>query len=246
MKQIIVGAFLVAAVSCTGAGGTETDNPATLADFSSSACKSREGDPGQQALVLESEAEGLQCVEWTQEASGALGVRLLNFPEPCGEDYLGTAKTKGDGTLELAVYKSSCDVFKCGTCVFDFTYTLSGVDTSQPLSIHLGSATCATEPTTFTDEVTLPVDEQETGVVCRTLNRSAVEQYGRGRSRCGERNMPCGTCDGIDSTSCASGLTCTEVASNDARCLESCSTNDDCAGGLTTCEDGLCQPSASW
>jgi hypothetical protein len=244
MKQIIAGAFLVAAVSCTG--GTETDNPATLADFSSSACKSREGDPGQQALVLESDAEGLQCVEWTQEASGSLGVRLLNFPEPCGEDYLGTAKTAADGTLELAVHKSSCEVFRCGTCVFDFAYTLSGVDSSQPLSIHLGSATCATEPTTFTDEVTLPVDEQETGVVCRTLNRSAVEQYGRGRGRCGARNMPCGTCDGADNTSCDTGLTCVEVASNDTRCLEICTTSDDCTGGLTTCQDGHCMPSASW
>ena len=244
MKQIIVGAFLVAAVSCTG--GTETTNPATLADFSSSACKSREGDPGQQALVLESDAEGLQCVEWTQDASGSLGVRLLNFPERCGDDYLGKAANAADGALELSVYKQSCQVLKCDDCVFDFAYTLSGIDTSQPLSIHLGSATCATEPTTFTDEVTLPVDEQETGVVCRALKRSAVEQYGRGRHRCGERNMPCGTCGGADNTSCATGLTCTEIDGNDSRCLESCSTNDDCTGGLTACEDGLCQPSASW
>lgn len=244
MKQIIVGAFLAAAVSCTG--GTETTNPATLADFSSSACKSREGDPSQQALVLESDAEGLQCVEWAQDASGSLDVRLLNFPEPCGEDYLGTAKTVADGSLELVVHKSTCDVFRCGTCLFDFAYTLAGIDTSQPLSIHLGSATCASEPTTFTDEVTLPVDEHETGVVCRYVTRNYIEQYGDGRNRCGERNMPCGTCDGRDTTTCATGLTCAEVASDDTRCLESCSTSDDCAGGLTTCDDGLCRPSASW
>jgi len=246
MKQIIIGALFVVVASCAGGGGTETDNPVTLSDFTSSDCKSRAPDPGQQAIVLESDAEGLQCVEWSKEPGSALSIRLLNFPEPCGEDYQGTAKTAADGTLELAVHKASCDVFRCGTCVFDFAYTLSGIDTTRPLSIHLGSAICAAEPTTFNDEVTLPVDEQDSGVVCRYLGRSAVEQYGRGRSTCGERNLPCGTCDGADDLSCATGLTCSEIDSNDARCLESCTTDADCAGGLTSCQDGLCRASASW
>ena len=245
MKPIIIGALFVVMASCAG-GGTETDNPATLSDFTSSACKSRAPDPGQQAIVLESDAEGLQCVEWAKAASGSLSIRLLNFPEACGEDYQGTAKVAADGALELVVRKASCDVFRCGTCVFDFAYTLSGIDTSRPLPIHLGSAICASEPTTFNDEVTLPVDEQDSGVVCRSLARSALEQYGRGRGTCGERNLPCGTCDNADNVTCASGLTCTEIASNDSRCLESCTSDADCAGGLTGCIDGLCQPNASW
>jgi hypothetical protein len=130
--------------------------------------------------------------------------------------------------------------------VFDFAYTLTGIDTTRPLDVHLGSAICASEPTTFNDEVTLPVDEQDSGVVCRYLERSPLEQYGRGRGTCGERNLPCGTCDNADNVTCASGLACTEIASSDSRCLEACSSDADCAGGLTSCQDGLCHPSASW
>jgi hypothetical protein len=246
MKQLIIGGFWAALLGVSCAGGTETENPATLEDFSSSACKSRAADPGQQALVVASDAEGLQCVEWTKNGDKTLTIRLLNFPEPCGDNYLGTAKAATDGTLELAVHKASCDVFRCGTCVFDFEYALTGVDTGRELSIHLGSAICATEPTMFTDEITLPVDQQDSGVACRYLGRSAVEQYGRGRGTCGERNLPCGTCDGTDTQTCSSGLTCTEVDDNDSRCLASCETDADCAGGLTTCQDGLCWSSAGW
>ena len=244
MKRMILGMFFAAAASCTG--GTETDNPATLAGFTSSACKTKAAAPGRQALVLESDAEGLQCVDWSKGAAGALDVRLLNFPEACGDDYLGTAASAADGTLELAVHKTSCDVFRCGWCVFDFAYTLASIDTTRPLSIHLGSAVCATEPTTFADEVTLPLDQQAAGVVCRYLEHNAAEQYGRVRGRCGERNMPCGDCNGTDTVSCKSGLTCTEVASSDSRCLESCTSDADCTAGLTTCQDGLCRANPSW
>jgi len=246
MKQLIIGGFLVISMGVSCAGGTETDNPATLKDFSSSACKSRAADPGQQALVLASDAEGLQCVEWATSTAGTLTVRLLNFPEPCGDEYLGTASSKADGTLELAVHKSSCDALRCGACVFDFEYELTGVDTKHELSVHLGSAICASEPTTFSDEVTLPLDQQANGTLCRYLEKGAVEQYARARGTCGERNMPCGKCDGADSKTCSSGLTCTDVFDSDSRCLAECETDADCAGDLTTCRDGRCWASASW
>lgn len=245
MKRILIGASFVVAVSCAG-GGTETDNPATLTAFTSSTCKTKAPEAGQQALVLESNAEGLQCVEWSKDAEGALAIRLLNFPEACGDDYQGTAALATDGSLQLAVHKASCEVFRCGWCVFDFAYSLSNVDTTSPLSVHLGSAVCASKPTTFADEVTLPVDEQDSGVVCRYLERNALEQYGRGRSTCGERNMPCGTCESLDTTTCAAGLTCTAIANGDSRCLQSCESDADCAGGLSPCRDGVCQPSDSW
>lgn len=245
MKRLISG-FFVALLGVSCSGGSETGKPATLKDFTSSACKSRAADPGQQALVSASDAEGLQCVEWAENADDTLTVRLLNFPEACGDDYLGTAKTAADGTLELAVHKSTCDVLRCGTCVFDFEYELVGVDVKHELSIHLGSAICASEPMTFSDEVTLPLDRRPNGAVCRYLSRSAVEQYGRSRGTCGQRNLPCGTCDGTDTERCGTGLTCTAVDDNDSRCLERCGSDDDCADGLTTCQDGLCQSSTSW
>jgi hypothetical protein len=244
MKHSIIGAFLLTVVSC--AGGTETDNPATLKDFSASACKSRAPEPGQQALVRAADADGLQCVEWSRDASGSLTVRLLNFPEPCGDTYLGSSNVTKDGELELSVYKDGCQVFRCGTCVFDFDFELSGIDTGKPLALRTGSAICKSEPVTWDDKLTLAVDQQASGVMCRYLGRSAVEQYGRGRGTCGERNMPCGDCGGLDALTCADGLTCSAVGDNDSRCLAACSTDDDCAGGLMTCQDGLCQSQADF
>jgi hypothetical protein len=236
-------AFSAAALSC--AGGTETDNPATLKDFRTSECKTRQVDPGSQALVLASDAEGLQCVEWQADAQGAIEVRLLNFPEPCGNAYLGAATQEG-GNLLLSVHKDSCEVFRCGTCVFDFQFTLQGVDTAHDLPLRLGSAVCESEPISYSDELTLPLAKHSSGSVCRYLGRSAVEQYGRERGSCGSQNLPCGDCNSTDVTSCDTGLSCMEVASGDTRCLVTCSSDDDCAGGLTSCKDGVCQSSFDW
>jgi hypothetical protein len=244
MKHSIVLAFFASVVSC--AGGTETDNPASLQGFTSSTCKSRAPEPGQEALVLASDAEGLQCIEWETNASGSLSVGLLNFPEPCADDYQGTASFTKDGTIELAVHKTSCQVARCGTCVFDFHFELSGVGRSKALPLRTGSAVCATEPTTFDDVVNLPLPQQPSGVTCQYLRRNAVEQYGSARSRCGERNMPCGDCRSADAQTCADGLSCNVVADGDSRCLASCSKNDDCAGGLTSCSDGFCRAGASF
>jgi hypothetical protein len=243
MKASLVLVFLISAVSC--AGGTETGNPATLKNFESSACKTRETDTGQQALVLASDAEGLQCVEWDTDASGTLSIKLLNFPEPCGDAYLGAASHDETG-LSLSVYKDTCALFKCGWCVFDFDFTLAGLDLTHDLPVRIGSAVCASEPTTYGDELTLPLAKQTSGSVCRYLERSPLEWYGRARGSCGQRNMPCGDCSGTDMLSCGAGLRCTELAAGDSRCLAECTTDDDCAGGLTTCQDGVCQAPSEW
>jgi hypothetical protein len=233
-----------AVVSC--AGGTETDNPATLKDFSASACKTRQTDPAQQALVVASDAEGLQCIEWQADATGSLELELLNFPEPCGNAYLGAATQAAGGPLLLSVHKDSCEVFRCGTCVFDFRFTLQGIDTTRDLPLKIGSAVCEGEPIDYADAFTLPLATQASGSVCRYLYRNAVEQYGRERGTCGSQNLPCGDCTSTDTTSCGAGLTCTQVATSDARCLATCSRDDDCAGGLTRCQDGVCQSSFDW
>lgn len=240
----IVGAVLASVVSC--AGGTETGNPATLKGFTASGCKSRPPEAGQQALVRASDAEGLQCVEWSRDAGGSLTLRLLNFPEPCGDQYLGAAGVTKAGELELSVYKDSCGVLRCGTCVFDFDFQLSGIDATAPLDLRTGTANCKSDPTTWDDTVTLAVDQADSGVLCRYLERSALEQYGRGRGTCGQLDMPCGDCGGLDTQSCGDGLTCTEIGAGDSRCLAPCASDSDCAGGLTTCQDGLCQSKADF
>lgn len=246
MKHVAIWAFLAMVAGCAG-GGTETDNPASpLKDFTASGCKNREPTGNPQALVLASDADGLQCVEWETNGSGTLTLRLLNFPEPCGNAYLGSAAQAADGALELSVHKDTCAALKCGLCVFDFEYELSGIASDAPLPLRLGSAACASEPATFSDELTLPLPEQPNGILCRYLERSALEWYSRGRSSCSQRNMPCGACDSADQTTCNDGLACSAIADGDSRCLQTCAGDEDCRGGLGSCTDGVCQVSAGF
>ena len=245
MKHSIAWAFLAtlsSALSC--AGGTDTGNPATVRDFTSSGCKNEQADAGRQALSIASDVDGLQCVEWTRVGSG-LQLRLLNFPEGCADKYSGTAALTRSGELELAVYTDTCAVAACGSCVFDFEYELTGVPHDQPLALRIGHAVCESEPTIFTEQLTLPIDERASGIVCRYMDAGALTWYASARGTCGMRNMPCGNCDD-DLTSCESGLACTPLATNDARCLVSCEGDDDCKAGLASCRDGVCRANATW
>jgi hypothetical protein len=247
MKHLLAWVALGSIAACAGTstGGTETGNPASLEHFSASECKNREPAAGPEALVLASAIEGLQCVEWSHDEAGALSLRLSNFPEPCGDEYLGAAKLGDDGALELSVYKDRCEVLKCGSCVFDFEFRLSGVDTASPLALRTGSAVCEGKSVNWDEALSLAVDEAETGHVCRYLRRNTLEQYASSRSMCGERNMPCGDCSSAGSRACGEGLSCSDVAEGDARCLANCSSDDDC-GGATACLDGVCQSSVDW
>jgi hypothetical protein len=243
-----IALLLGLSVSCAGAGGTETDNPdAPLKDFSASACKNKDPAPGAQALTLASSTDGLQCVSWERNATGNLDIKLLNFPEPCGEKYLGNAAVAGDGTLALSVYKDTCDVYKCGLCVFDFDFELRGISDKAALELKVGAGTCASEPVTFSDSLSLPIDQESSGIACRELSRSALEWYARGASRCGQPNMPCGICDSAtDTTTCQAGSTCGEVATGDSRCLADCKTDADCDVPATHCQNGGCQANADF
>ena len=246
MRHMMLLAFLGSWVGCSSTGGTETDNPASpLESFSSSGCKTKALAPGQQALIVASDAEGLQCVEWQRTAEGSLQLRLHNFPEPCGETYLGRAAFASDGALELSVYKDVCAVAKCGTCLFDFDFEVD-VRGDAPLELRIGAAACESQPVMFDEQLTLPSDAEASGVVCRPIERGPLEWDARSRDVCGERNMPCGDCQSVDATSCAAGLVCSELGAGDSRCLESCEVDDDCAGGLTRCQDGVCQAAAAF
>lgn len=248
MKQlaaaILVGT-LVSITSCAGTGGTETDNPAaTLKDFTGSDCKNKEPSPNPQALTLASDTEGLQCVHW-QKRDGLLELSLSNFPEPCGNQYLGAAAVSED-VLELTVYKDTCAIFKCGWCIYDFSFTVGNVSLEKPLKMRVGSAVCQGKPADSVEELTLPLDEQDSGVTCRYVPPGPLDWYANERGTCGERNMPCGECFGSTDKTCETGTTCSELAMNDSRCLQNCESDDDCVAGITTCQAGVCQASATF
>jgi hypothetical protein len=232
-------------LGCANAGGTETGNPAgTLKDFQSSACKSK-ADSVQQPLALESDLAGLQCIEWERQATGTLKLRLSNFPESCAERYRTNVELSEDGVLSLRVYTDSCSVARCGTCLFDFDYELAGIPSGAPLSLRTGSAICASQPTTWQNQLTLPLDERETGIVCRQLASGALSWHATVKGVCGQRNMPCGDCS-RDKSSCVAGTTCSELAQDDSRCLATCTSHDDCVPGATRCEAGVCRAAADF
>jgi len=248
MKKYLAWLVLATIASCAGteAGGTETSNPAGLEHFGASECKTRAPEPGSQALTLSSAAlEGLQCIEWSRDAAGLLTLKLWNFVEPCGETYLGDAKLGDDGALELSVYKDSCEVFRCGNCLFDFEFRVKGLAADTALTLRTGSATCESKPVSWEDSVRLPLDEQASGSICRYVRQNALEQYATTRGSCGQRNMPCGSCSPTSEPTCADGSTCSAVADGDERCLANCSSDQDC-GGTTSCVDGVCQSALGW
>ena len=247
MKQSIAWVACGVIVSCAGTdgGGTETANPASLEHFASSECKSRAPEPGQQALALSSQLEGLQCIEWARGDAGVLNLRLSNFVEACGETYLGAAALAEEGVLELSVYKDTCEVLRCGSCLYDFDFRVSGLAFDAPLRIRTGASVCESQPVGWDDSLGLPVDEQPNGLICRYVRRNALEQYATTRATCGERNMPCGNCSSTGPETCGDGLTCAPVAEGDSRCLANCGSDSDC-GPSMTCAGGLCQSKLDW
>jgi hypothetical protein len=247
MKYLGLAALWLLPFGCISGGGTETDNPATtLKDFSGSACKSKV-DATPQALTLETppELEGLECVEWERSPRGALSVRWINSPQSCADEYHGRAELNDSGALELSVYKDVCAVAACGSCLFDFAYDLSGTFEAVPLTLRLGNALCAKEPIEWTDQVTLPLDEQESGMLCRPLAEGPLFWYAATRGTCGTTNMPCGDCSD-DHTTCEAGASCVTLAEEDARCLPDCETDDDCLADVASCEAGSCRVKASF
>ena len=108
MMKFRTGVFLAVAAlpSSCSSGGTETDNPATtLKGFSSSACKNQSDSSATQALLVESDAEGLECVQWST-AGDSLDIQLINFPEGCGDAYRGKAALASDA-LELSAQNAA-------------------------------------------------------------------------------------------------------------------------------------------
>jgi hypothetical protein len=244
MKHVLMSYLLASLVGCSSGGGTETDNPASvLADFTSSGCKSRESNELPNALTLRSDVAGLECVEWEVQASGELRVLLHNLSEACAEGYQGQA-TLTDHGLDLHVYQTTCDVFRCGSCAYDFDYRLAAISTAEPLPLRLGWARCASEPPTWHDTLTLPLDEQRSGIVCKSAAMFSLFTYAGSHGSCGERNMPCGDC-AEDRTACDDGLMCREFSADDSRCLQSCTASSDCIAGLP-CEDGVCRAPAAF
>lgn len=245
-KQIVVSALALSLSlslsMCTA--GTKTDNP--LVDFDASACKAGEpltlpstvmrSEPG---LELEPDQyRGLHCFAWDVTASGNLRIDVLNYPSGCGAEWEpGDAAIQGD-QVSITARNAMCAFAACGSCIYDLSFELAGVDTTRPVELTLNEDDCTTVDPAAT--LSLPLDDASEGIVCRET------RLGIGLNTvCGVQHAPPCSMEGplrCDTAACDDGLTC--FAKPDAfydACYEACETDDDCSLGIDTCQDGACR-----
>jgi hypothetical protein len=247
-RALAPGLLLV--VAC--ASGTETDNPASgpLVRFDASACKTepveRSTAPGRStdAFVTTSDDDGLSCVEWERREDGELALRFLNVTGPCSVEWRGTATARADGGLDVLAKNPSCEIARCGSCLYDFELAVKDTVPSG-LSVTLALANCKGELSEQTLSVVLPADAADSGIRCRYADGSAYGQQLAQEGRCGSRFSPCGagsiSCP--ENTSCTAGLACTELGDGvgSMLCLASCTADEGCSPtGVTRCENGVC------
>jgi hypothetical protein len=247
-RALVPGLLVV--VAC--ASGTETDNPASgpLVRFDASACKKepveRSTLPGRStdAFVTASDYDGLTCVEWERGEGGELALRFLNVAGPCSVAWQGAATARADGGLDVVVKNPSCEVARCGSCLYDFELAVRDAEPAGG-NVTLALADCEGELSEQTLSAVLPADAADSGILCRLTDASAFAQQLAQEGRCGSVFSPCGAGSTFcpENTTCTDGLTCTDLGDGlgSLRCLASCAVDEDCTPpGVTQCEDGVC------
>jgi len=225
--------------------GTETDNP--VVDFDATECKTRST-----ALTLATVArtaaaqavdpsayDGLYCYAWETLADGGLSIDVINFSGGCGVTWkLGASRVEGSH-IDLGVANPSCEIARCGNCLYDFTFEIEGVDPSQPAEAQLHRYDCHGggnfEPA---PKVILPLDARPEGMLCRP--RSYELACGRAHLR------PCDESTGGDlgdcEDGCGEGLACVDSEERDGdRCYTACEVDGDCPLEVESCQDGACR-----
>lgn len=254
--------------ACTG---TETQNPnSPLKAFYDSGCKketanlttestssTRNMDAFAQLLGSTNygtETVGLKCFAWETSDSGQLKLDLHNFESACGAKWSGTAVSAESGSLALAVENPECAIARCGTCIYDWSFDVSGIDRTKPLDVTFTIDVCPGEQDVKAYTVRLPLDERNTGILCNYANFNALGWQAAALSECGTLGMPCdgtsmctGTASSMDPT-CLDDSVCSDNGNPDERvCVKSCTNNEDCGShDVLTCKEGLCRPKTTF
>jgi hypothetical protein len=249
-ERTLVGGLLVALLSACGA-----DDQSTIVSFGSSACKKETVNASRMAhirslLVIDNEAglEGLRCVAWQRTSTG-VRLDLYNFDGACGATWTGDGALAADGTLDLHVDNPSCIIAKCGSCLYDWSFTLntplpSGA--AVPLVVSV-DACAATQAATFVSSTLGPA---ESGITCTLADYGALNSQADAAGTCGQAGMPCvgsllcGSGSFASTGDCDDGLVCdSSAAPNEPVCLVPCTTDADCPRqDVYTCTTGLCRP----
>lgn len=261
---------ITASVYCLvllGCNGTETQNPASatagpLAAFGNSGCKKEilavsagtantfsPIDAG--GLWYGDEVAGLKCVAWELSSDGRLKVNLINFEGACGAEWQGQATVDSTG-LRLGLANPQC--YRCGTCIYDWSFEVTGISGNQNLPLTINIETCPGEQNLITASVVLPLSAQPSGIKCRYADFSALALQATSLGTCGTTGMPCtGTamCSSLDASaalSCQGALNCTDNGNpSQLICAKACSSDADCGpSGITSCQGSFCRPANIW
>ena len=262
-RKILLLLPLLLSVQCTG---TETENPAApLISFQGSQCKKTlsigakgvapapdGGTPASdtgKTVSFDGSYDGLQCIAWQKLAEGSFRFELGNFHGSCGiTDWKGSASVAQDGTVVLNAINSDCRAAACGWCLYDWAFDVRNVPEAEDAHLVIsivgddGKKCDAARPS---DDVMIPTNNAEQGILCRPVFRYAADTLGRTLETPGKLHMPC---DLSVPTPCTAALSCGPLAStDDLRCLTRCSADSDCTlPSLLTCQEGTCRLAQTW
>ncbi len=254
--------------SCTG---TETQNPSNpLINFKDSGCKKENATASSngrvatatQALVSTdygTETAGMKCFAWEVVDGDRLKIDLMNFDGSCGAEWTAQAAIASDGGLQLSMVNPDCRIALCGTCMYDWSFEVGGVDVKKDVAVTLSIDTCpGGEPVNMpvrSVSATLPTAAQKSGILCNYADFVGLGWQAMALNQCGTEAMPCaGTnmCSSGSTTTtdptCQGELVCTDNGNADQRiCAKACAAEADCGTlGTLSCQEGLCRPAKTW
>lgn len=240
---VLLGTSLIAA-NCSSDSDDPGADSSTLASFAGSDCKEFGGaSSGSHFRSLPpdntSAYDGLSCIRWDADSRT---VEFINYPQACGAEWEGDASLSGN-EVTLTVDNPDCSLAACGTCFYDWSFELSSFPTDGDLSVSAEIDSCPNEDGFEGIQVSLPLDESPSSILCRHPSASALVW----RSMPGGLHMPCHGDDNPGSNDgeigCDDGLVCNDQGI----CLAECETDTECPlPDLQTCSEGVCELITTW
>lgn len=224
--------------------------------FSSSACK-KEKSPTSLASHIrtlrvisnESGLAGLRCVAWQRVSANELRLDLYNFNSACGATWTGNGTVAADGTLNLHIDNPSCNIARCGSCMYDWSFDLNvtiAAGGPVPVAISVNACAATQAPTTWS----AVIGAEQSGIRCTLADYGSLTWQASATNTCGTAGMPCvgsllcGSGQATSTGTCGAGLVCdSSAAENQPVCLVPCTVQDDCPRpDVWSCQSGLCRP----
>jgi hypothetical protein len=266
-NNVFAAIMLLAASACSDNGRTAADGGTgngSLVSFSSSECKKESAEALVASLsrslvtgVSSADYDGLKCVSWDVGADGSGRFDLINFESACGPRWAGSADTGEGNAVSLTVNNPGCMLAACGSCIYDWSFEVSGLSAGTDVSLSINVNACPEETGSSNNDtysLSVPAAAAPAGVVCRYASFGALEWQAMSLGTEGEYMMPCtdpnNHPEGEAPPPCKEGLTCTAMAPGTYRdssiCLRNCAAAACAHPDLMSCQEGLCKLTAEW